>query len=127
MEIDGERVLNLTPIIDKKGKPALYDKVTRKTHENLGTEFFRTDNIEKGFLPLGYTKLEYLESDAKQKISITGIDLGTSADILESVALVPQELSQTYRYPYYMNCDLSGEYSDIYSTLSYVIYITSHG
>ena len=56
----GELVMDLIPVIDFLGRPAMYDRVNSKYYYNQGGTEFTT--------PLEYTEVEYLEASGNQYI-----------------------------------------------------------
>ena len=78
---DNNLLCNLIPCLDDKGKPCMFDTVSRTPYYNKGTGEFiyklKTPLIRK--LPRGYQSLEYLEATGTQWID-TGIKLSNDSD-----------------------------------------------
>ena len=62
-------------------------------------------------IPEGFTVVEWLESQEKERIVASG-DFGTSEDILEADLLAPESKS-SYKYPIILGCQLSEGYSSL--------------
>lgn len=72
--------LNFIPCLDDKGKPCMFDTVSRKPFYNKGTGEFLYRLPGDGELPAGYTRLEYLESTGTQHID-TGVKLSSESEV----------------------------------------------
>ena len=72
--------LNFIPCLDDKGKPCMFDTVSRKPFYNKGTGEFLYRLPGDGELPAGYTRLQYLESTGTQYID-TGVKLSNESEV----------------------------------------------
>ena len=91
--------LNFIPCLDDKGKPCMFDTVSRTPYYNKGTGEFlyklKTPLIRK--LPRGFQPLDYLEATGAQYID-TGVKLSSESEVKCEFMEIDKTLSTSALY-----------------------------
>lgn len=99
IDTDGQKIVVHTDRLEGEQLAAVDDILARYVPEFIGLRQHNHDfSIPWQEVPDGFKVVEWLESVDKQKISVTGVNVGTTEDILQAKCLSPYWTLNSYRY-----------------------------